>query len=156
MEIQKLYVLVGVPGSGQSTWVKNNPWLDRAAYISSDSHIDAYALSQGRTYNEVFKEHINDAVNLMLQDVCQARIENKDVVWDQTSTSVSSRKKKLKMLPAYYSIAVVFPTPDPDELARRLANRPGKVIPAEVVDSMIKNFVMPTKEEGFREIWRGS
>jgi predicted kinase len=155
MEIQKLYVLAGVPGSGKSTWVKENPWLDQAAYVSSDKHVDAYAESQGKTYSEVFDGYIKIATNLMLKEATEARLNRKDIVWDQTSTSVSSRAKKLKMLPEYYAIAVVFPTPDRDELARRLAGRPGKTIPVHVVDSMIKNFVMPSKEEGFREIWRG-
>jgi predicted kinase len=59
------------------------------------------------------------------------------------------------MLPEYKHIAVVFRTPDEEELARRLANRPGKEIPQEVVLNMINNFEMPTEEEGFAEIWFG-
>jgi gluconate kinase len=37
---------------------------------------------------------------------------------------------------------------------KRLSNRPGKSIPKEVVDSMIKTFEMPTEEEGYKEVWR--
>ena len=48
---------------------------------------------------------------------------------------------------------MVFSTPDPEEHARRL-ERPGKSIPAEIVESMIKTFEMPTEQEGFKEIWR--
>jgi hypothetical protein len=58
------------------------------------------------------------------------------------------------MLPDYWHIAVVFPTPDLAQLKERLANRPGKEIPWEVVQGMIDNFEMPTEEEGFKEIWR--
>ena len=47
----------------------------------------------------------------------------------------------------------MFKTPDADELAKRLSNRPGKTIPAHVMRSMIENFDMPTEDEGFTEIW---
>jgi gluconate kinase len=57
------------------------------------------------------------------------------------------------MLPNYEHSAVVFETPDRIELKRRLANRPGKVIPEVVIEGMLASFEMPTKEEGFKEIW---
>jgi len=57
------------------------------------------------------------------------------------------------MLPDYEHIAVVFRTPEPAELARRLASRPGKHIPKNVIDSMIYNWDEPTEDEGFTEIW---
>ena len=148
----KLYVLVGVPGSGKSTWVSNQKWAENCVYISSDKHIENYAAEQGKTYNEVFKNYATTAVSLMLDDVVAARNEGKDIIWDQTSVNIKSRKKKFTMLPDYYHIAVVFPTPEPEEHARRL-NRPGKHIPKDVLQSMIDTFVMPTEEEGFKEIW---
>jgi gluconate kinase len=57
------------------------------------------------------------------------------------------------MLPDYYKIAVVFKTPPMEELKARLASRAGKVVPMEVVESMIAKWEEPTKEEGFDEIW---
>ena len=149
----KVYVLVGVPGAGKSTWVANQDWAKDCVYVSSDRHVDEYAASVGKTYNEVFKEYASTAVSMMLDDVVAAREAGKDIIWDQTSVNVKSRKKKFSMLPDYEHIAVVFPTPEPEEHARRL-DRPGKHIPKEVLDSMIKNFEMPTEEEGFKEIWR--
>ena len=151
--MSKVYVLVGVPGSGKSTWVSNQDWAKDCVYISSDKHIEDEAQRQGKTYNEVFKDYATTAVSLMLDDVIAAREAGKDIIWDQTSVNVKSRKKKFSMLPDYYHIAVVFPTPEPEEHARRL-NRPGKHIPKDVLQSMINNFEMPTEEEGFKEIWR--
>ena len=57
------------------------------------------------------------------------------------------------MLPDHEHIAVVFKTPEPAELARRLASRPGKTIPDHVMLSMLQNYKDPTEEEGFQEIW---
>jgi tRNA uridine 5-carbamoylmethylation protein Kti12 len=50
---------------------------------------------------------------------------------------------------------VVFGTPEPADLAMRLDSRydSGKIIPDEVVQSMIDNWEQPTEEEGFKEIW---
>ena len=150
----KLYVLVGVPGSGKSTWVANQRWdMANTAFVSTDDHVEAYAKSVGKTYNEVFKDYMPTAVDLMTEDVIAARKAGKDIVWDQTSTTVSSRKRKFRMLPNYEAIAVVFPTPEIKELSRRLDSRPGKNIPYYVMERMIEGFVDPTEEEGFTEIW---
>lgn len=150
----KLYVLVGVPGSGKSTWIANQTWdMANTAFVSTDNHVEAYAKSVGKTYNEVFNDYMSTAVKLMTEDVIAARKAGKDIVWDQTSTTVASRKRKFRMLPDYYAIAVVFTTPDIAELSRRLDSRPGKNIPHYVMERMIEGFVDPAEDEGFTEIW---
>jgi predicted kinase len=78
----------------------------------------------------------------------------RNIIWDQTSTTVKSRKKKFDMLPDYYHIAVIFETPSRLELKRRLASRPGKEIPDAVIEGMLASFQMPTEAEGFKEIWK--
>jgi predicted kinase len=104
----------------------------------------------------VFKDFMPFAVKMMASDVVKAREAGKDIIWDQTSMSIGSRKKKFDMLPAYEHIAIVFKTPGADELARRLASRPGKNIPEHVISSMINNYDEPTEEEGFTQIWRAA
>ena len=149
----KLYVLVGVPASGKTTWFRSQEWTENCYYISTDRHVEAYAEAHGRTYSEVFADYMPTAVANMVEEVERARAGSIDIIWDQTSTTVASRRKKFDMLPDYYKIAVVFKTPDPAELAQRLASRPGKIIPEEVVEGMIKQFEPPTEDEGFDEIW---
>jgi predicted kinase len=83
-----------------------------------------------------------------------AQANNNDIIWDQTSTTRASRARKFRMLPEYSAIAVVFPTPEPEELAQRLASRPGKTIPPEVIERMIEDWEEPDLSEGFEEIWR--
>lgn len=149
----KCYQLIGVPGAGKSTWIKSQDWAKDMPVISTDNFVEAYAKEQGKTYSEVFDEYMPIAVKLMVNQALICQANNLDCIWDQTSTSVASRKRKFNTLPGYEHIAVVFKTPEKEELARRLASRPGKHIPKKVVKSMIHNFEMPTEEEGFKEIW---
>lgn len=150
-----LFVLVGVPASGKSYYAEKFliPQYPGIAYISTDHYVEKFAKEQGKTYSEVFQDVMSDCVKLMTEDVIQARTDGKNIVWDQTSTSVEARAKKLRMLREYKKIAIVFPTPDPVEHKKRLESRPGKIIPRYVMESMIDNLVLPTFEEDFDEIW---
>ena len=150
----KLYMLIGVPGSGKSTWAMNQRWdISNTVFASTDKFVEQYATGEGKTYNEVFESFMPEAINLMNQEVIIARKQGKDVVWDQTNITVKSRKKKFNMLPEYEAIAVVFDTPEWEVLDKRLKGRPGKVIPRRVVYQMIEHLQVPTEAEGFKEIW---
>ena len=149
------YILVGVPCSGKSTWVRDQEWSSECVYVSTDEFVEHYAQEVGRTYSEVFEEYMPTAVDLMAKRVVWAREQGRDIIWDQTSTTLASRAKKFRMLPGYRMIAVVFGTPEPEVLAWRLENRPGKIIPWAVMLSMIDGLDTPTEEEGFDEIWFG-
>ena len=151
--MNKLYLMVGVPGSGKSTWIKKQDWAKDCAYVSTDQYVEEYAKHAGKTYSEVFGLVMKDAVAAMVDSVILARSMKQDIIWDQTSVTAASRKKKLVMLPEYYAIAVVCPTPEIPELIMRLDDRPGKVIPDNVMQQMLNSWEEPTEEEGFKEIW---
>jgi predicted kinase len=152
----KCYQLVGVPGSGKSTWVAEQDWALTCAHISTDKWVEIYAKEVGKTYSEVFADFMPTAVDLMAKEVVAAREMNRDIIWDQTSTTLASRTRKFNMLPDYEHIAIVFKTPEHTELMRRLMGRPGKEIPDHVIASMIASFEMPELDEGFKEIWFAS
>jgi predicted kinase len=164
------YQLVGVPGAGKSTWLDNqnwikgfvsfgqtgiNYWTPKSDYVivSTDYFVERFARRMGLTYSEVFDKVMPRAIRLMMRRVQKAQSEGRRIIWDQTSTTLASRKRKFNALPDYEHVAVVFKTPDWAELERRLSNRPNKVVPLEVVKGMIDNFEMPTEAEGFKEIW---
>jgi len=151
--MSKCYQLIGVPCAGKSTWIKNQVWALGLTIVSTDAFVEDYARQQGKTYSEVFKDYMPRAVELMAEQVVRARELGHTIFWDQTSTSIASRTRKFNMLPDYEHIAVVFKTPEISVLKERLASRPGKEIPWEVVQGMIDNFEMPSEEEGFKEIW---
>lgn len=152
----KVYVLVGVPGSGKSTWIANQLWAKDCVIVSTDDFVERFARRMGKTYSEVFDTVMKRCVRLMMRRVNKARREGRDIIWDQTSVSVVSRIRKFSALPDYEHIAVVFDTPEWKELKRRLDSREGKHIPRKIVKSMIHNFEMPTEEEGYKEIWRAA
>jgi predicted kinase len=145
--------MVGVPGSGKSTWVANQEWAKDCTHVSTDMWVEMEAERVGKTYSEIFVDYMPKAVQLMAQQVVLARDINRDIIWDQTSTTLASRTRKFNMLPSYEHIAVVFKTPEHKELMRRLMSRPGKEIPDHVIASMIASWEEPTLEEGFKEIW---
>jgi len=151
----KCYQLIGVPGAGKSTWIKNQDWALGLTVVSTDMWVEIYAKEQGKTYSEVFTDYMPTAVDLMAKQVVFAREHGHTIICDQTSTTIASRTRKFNMLPDYDHIAVVFRTPEHTELMRRLVSRweSGKIIPEHVIASMIASWEEPTLEEGFKEIW---
>jgi predicted kinase len=146
------FQLVGVPGSGKSTWAKSLAKSPDTVIISSDHYVEQHAAANGKTYNEVFEEFMPSAVRIMMEAVTAASKAGKHIIWDQTSTTIASRRRKFNALPHYTHIAVVFETPSLPELSARLKSRPGKVIPSDVVRGMIEMFDLPTTEEGFSAV----
>lgn len=154
MSKPRLYMLVGVPGSGKSTWVNRQIEQKDKYYIAStDRLLEIYASMRGATYDDVFKENIGYAEKAMLTHVKDAIMYNYDIIWDQTNITRKSRAKKLAMIPdTYEKIAVFFPTPETGELDRRLATRTGKTIPPYVIDGMVEMLEQPMVAEGFDEV----
>lgn len=144
-----VYMLIGVPGAGKSTWIKNRG-LD-AVVVSTDDHIESLAATRGGTYDTLFKDLIGQATAKMKSDLSQAIADRKDVIWDQTNTTKKGRAGKLSKFPKdYRKVAVFFKTPA--DLEKRLASRPGKTIPKFVVANMINQLEAPSKDEGWDDI----
>jgi len=150
--MSRVYMMIGVPGSGKSTWINSQDWARDCVLVSTDKLIELEAGRQGKTYNEVFKDYIDEANRLIMEDVKAAVAEGKDIIWDQTNTSRKSRKSKLAMMPGYYKIAVVFATPETEEWQRRINSRPGKMIPEGVLKAMAVGLQVPAEGE-FDEVW---
>lgn len=149
-----VYMMIGVPGSGKSTWIANQNFdWNKTMVVSTDAIIDQRAAAQGKTYSEVFQDEIKGATAQMNQNLKTAIANNMDIVWDQTNLTAKSRQGKLSQIPKNYrKVAVFFQTPNEKELHRRLQNRPGKTIPPNVVSSMLDQLQPPSKAEGFDEI----
>lgn len=149
----KCTLLVGVPGSGKSTWLLDREYIEDQYIASTDDIIEAIAFGFGMTYDEGFKDLIKFAEKVMWKELADFAEDGERIYIDRTNLSVKSRKKFIDFLKPYgYEFdAVVFPTPETEEWARRLY-RPGKTIPDHVLESMADNIEMPKKEEGFTKI----
>lgn len=151
-----IYVLVGLPGSGKSTWVQNNSHeLGDFAYISTDKHLEDMAKEQNLTYNQSFNVNFKEADKRNKESLLNAIKHNKNIVWDQTNMGSAKRRKILNQIPNNYTkIAVVFSVDD-EELHKRLETRhkeTGKYISKNVIDEMKNRYEEPSYEEGFTEI----
>lgn len=152
-------MLIGLPGSGKSTWV--NYQVDHAdaqedLYIAStDDYLERIAAEQGKTYNDVFADNIKAAEKHMYVQLALATDLGHDIIWDQTNLNRKSRAKKLIMIPDHYEkIAIYFPMPD--NLQERLDGRKGKTIPEHVMNNMVMSIEKPEKDEGFDMIMEWS
>jgi len=146
----KAKILIGLPGAGKSTYRRQylGGWLP----LSTDDIIEDICCEYATTYSESFSDLIGYAQKVFDRDF-EFAVNSKFgmIVIDRTNLSRKSRKHfidKLKKA-GYHIEAVVIPIPDEEEWKRRLASRPGKFIPTEVIRSMMSKFEMPTTSEGF-------
>lgn len=151
-----LYMMIGIPLSGKSTWINNSGIKsNNTVVLSTDNTIEAIAKASGKTYNDVFKDNIKLAETQLKKDRERAITEGRDIIWDQTNLSKKSRAGKLTTVPgAYRKVAVVFPHPSSDVLVARNQARSklGKHIPDNVLSSMMKTYEEPSHDEGFESI----
>ena len=155
-------VMVGLPGLGKSTLVES----ERAIYnnidfpvfvYSTDAILERIAAFLGKTYNDVFEQHIKSATAEADIDLAYAIKKRQDIIWDQTNLGVGKRRKIInRMKQAGYQVRGVCIVPpeagwldDQKVWAHRLANRPGKTIPQNILTNMFEGFTIPTVAEGF-------
>ena len=167
--MSKLYMLVGLPGTGKSTWTdkfkrnyekelahlsfKNETPIDyNLSVISTDDIIQSIAKQHRLTYNQVFDNLTYSFAEKLSHKLARVAFDRNDIViWDQTNLSYKSRGKKLEMVPkTYKKTAVSFGIPV--DWKERLESRQGKVIPSEVINGMMRSYDPPMLSEGFDEI----
>lgn len=154
----KFYMMIGLPGSGKSTYIKNmfeNEGTDfhKWAILSSDGYIEMRAQELGKTYDEVWASERKNAVKNLKVSLKNALRLGCHIVWDQTNLTAAIRRNRLAKIPASYTkIGCVF-TSSKTTREERLDARVGKTIPENVLQNMIKQYEHPTIDEGFDYIY---
>ncbi len=153
-------VMVGLPGTGKSTRVRDLVTMNPDAFVySTDNLIEEWAKGQGWTYDFAFAKYIDKATSEMNRMLDTAIRERMDIVWDQTNTGTKKRDKIVRrMRNAGYTVncECIRPPLNEDEMydwLDRLRNRPGKTIPDTVMSSMMENYTIPSVEEGFDAVY---
>ena len=147
-------MLVGIPTAGKSTFSNDKKYKDYIR-VSSDDILQEVAKERQQSYNTVFKANIRFAQIAMMKVLRKAIEDGKSIIIDQTNLTKKSRREKLKLIPPHYKKTAVYFIVDLKTALQRNTQRPGKVIPPEILERMIKEYELPTLEEGFSEIIRG-
>ena len=151
--VKEIYLMVGIPGSGKSTYCEKlmkdfEEQGKSVTYISRDAHRKALTGgATGSTYfdkeEEVFLNYaksINDAI----------RKGEEKVLIDATHISRSSRNKILKLLNnenEYTLVVVAFDLPLEVVIERNEQRTGFERVPRLAIESMRRRFEAPTAEE---------
>ena len=148
--MNKIYVLIGIPGSGKTTYANNT-------LLEEHTNIVLISTDIVRNNNPTMEEAnvFPEAYRLIAYNLK----EGKDVVFDATNITRKVRDRldeNLKQYEVTYEkIAIFFPT-KASKCSKRVAKRNTfegeRYLPPEVTYSYEEKLEVPTLDEGFKEI----
>ncbi|XP_038972370.1 heterogeneous nuclear ribonucleoprotein U-like protein 1 isoform X2 [Phoenix dactylifera] len=150
----EVLMMVGLPASGKTTWaekwVKMHP-EKRYVLLGTNLALDQMkvpGLLRKQNYGERFERLMSRATGIFNTLLARAAKTRRNYILDQTNVYKSARNRKLKAFVNYRKVAVVV-FPPPNDLKFRAQMRfkeMGKEVPAEAVNEMIANYVLPMRK----------
>ena len=152
--MKQLFVLVGVPGTGKSTFIERKllPELSLSTKVISRDKIRFQMVGIDEEYfskeHQVFEQFIYEIKNSLK--------ENENTIVDATHLNCGSRTKLLRAIGKslkdvnVYAIVILN---DLETILEQNEQREGReYVPRSVIKRMYSQFENPTIEEGFKEI----
>ena len=151
----KLWIMVGIPGSGKSYWIDNhNDYFTGSMVVVSRDDIRFSLVKENDAYFSKEKEVFNTFVK-SIKEAINADTDN--IIADATHINPSSRGKLLRALGDSLKNVEVNAIVIDSCLARCIKQNDGregrKYVPESAIRNMFSNFSMPTLEEGFDNIY---
>ena len=141
-----LYITVGLPGSGKSTYAKEFIKGKEIEYLSSDSLRAVYGKDEtDQSVTSIVFGHIKRKVDEFLKD-------GKNVIVDATSVNRKERSDYINTAKKYGAkvVAIVFKMDRQGLIDRnkKRGEQGGRVVPDWVIDKMLNKFEDPSYDEG--------
>ena len=141
-----LYITVGLPGSGKSTYAKEFIKGKEIEYLSSDSLRAVFGKSEeDQTVTPLVFGHIKRKVDEFLKD-------GKNVMVDATSVNRKERSDYINTAKKYGAkvVVIVFKMDRQGLIDRnkKRGEQGGRVVPDWVIDKMLAKFEEPSYSEG--------
>lgn len=153
-----LFLLIGPPASGKSTWTAKfladksaAGELRNTTIVSSDDVLESWGREHGLSYSEAFArcDHkwVKSEVNRMFDE---GVARGDDIIVDRTNMTAKIRRSFLSRVPrTTRKVGIIFDVPR-DVLNERLdrrARETGKFIPQSAIDEMLRIYSPPTEQE---------
>lgn len=141
-----LYIAVGLPGSGKSTYAKNFIKEKDIEYLSSDSLRAVYGKGEDdQTVTPQVFGHIKRKVDEYLKG-------GKNVLVDATSVNRKERSDYINTAKKYGTkvVALVFKMDRQGLIDRnkKRGEQGGRVVPTHIIDRMLSKYEEPSYDEG--------
>ena len=146
MKLKKVWLMSGLPGSGKSTWVKQQLNNKPHRYWASRDAVRFSMVREDEPYFEREAEVFNEWIRRICEALSDPNIE--DIYIDATHLNDKSREKTLNRLPKdniEKITNVVFMVPIETCLERNAQRSGREVVPEDVIRNMKKTFKMPKK-----------
>lgn len=142
----KLILLVGIPGSGKTTYAKN--------YIEQNPntiHLSSDAIRKELYGDENIQGNPGEVFALMQKRAVESLNNGSDVLYDATNITRKDRSGIIGVCPKFAKIECHIIWAPIEECIKRDASRE-RTVGKEVIDRMLKRFQAPYYDEGIDEI----